>query len=523
MKNRFYVFIALVVLCGTPGAAYAQLEEAAPEKTPPEVAAPSTPEAAAAAPIGPKAGELWIEGSQGLLIPKIDLPSFAPAVEKLGLAVVNIRTEGKNEEEEPEVQGQGPKAPFNARPHGNMSPFDFFFQMPQQKQHRFSSLGSGFVIHPDGYIVTNHHVVARASKIMVSFRDDKKTYYAELVGSDEKTDLALIKVNRDEKLPAAPLGDSDKLEPGDWVIAIGNPFRLGHTATAGIVSATSRRIPGGKPYDNFIQTDASINPGNSGGPLFNAEGEVIGVNTAIFSPGRFGAAGNIGIGFAIPINLVKSIILQLKNQGQVTRGWLGVLIQPVTEDVAEALRLDEARGALVADVVPRSPAEKAGFRRGDVILSFDGNRVEENDDLPLMVAETEVGKRANVGIIRSGEKKVLRVVIDELKDEAVPVEVQEPNEESQIGATVQELTADIARSLGIEDTSGVVVSDVDVDGPAAEAGLRRGDVILEINSTPVNTTAEFKSLTKNASEAKPLLLLVRRGKNTLFFTVRGER
>jgi serine protease Do len=250
-------------------------------------------------------------------------------------------------------------------------------------------------------------------------------------------------------------------------------------------------------------------------------GEVVGVNTAIFSPGRFGAAGNIGIGFAIPINMVKTIISQLKTSGKVTRGWLGVLIQPVTPDVAEAMQLEEARGALVADVVPGSPADRAGFRRGDVILSFDGNRVEENDDLPLMVAETDVSKRVNVGVIRDSKKKVLRVVIDELKDESVPVE-EDPAEESQIGATVQELTPDIARGLGVKSTEGVVVNNVDMDSPAAEAGLRRGDVILEINASPVNTPAEFSELTKEASKSKPLLLLVRRGKNTLFFTVRVE-
>ncbi|MCB0325000.1 MAG: DegQ family serine endoprotease [Bdellovibrionales bacterium] len=465
-----------------------------------------------------KAGSLWLEGtaSSPVKIPKIELPSFAPAIEVLGQAVVNIRTEGKADPAGPAMQG-----PQEGQP-GEMSPFDFFFQMPEQRFKRFTSLGSGFVIHPDGYIVTNHHVVDKATEIIVSFRDDKQTYTAELVGSDEKTDLALIKVNRKEKLPAVPLGDSDHLRPGDWVIAIGNPFRLGHTATVGIVSATSRRIQGGKPYDNFIQTDASINPGNSGGPLFNVDGEVIGVNTAIFSPSRFGMAGNIGIGFAIPINLAKSVISQLKEHGKVTRGWLGVLIQPVTPEVAQVMKLKDVVGALVADVVPGSPAEKAGFRRGDVIIEYDGHPVEENDDLPLMVAETEVDKEVAVQIIRDGARKTLSVQIQELKDEQVPEIEAKVVEESHFGLTVQELTPDIARSLGVDATEGLVVSNVDMESAAAEAGMRRGDIILEMNSTPVNSPREFRELASKVQPKSPVLLLVRRGRNTLFFTLKVE-
>lgn len=464
--------------------------------------------------------ELWIEGKGDKeIFPQINLPSFAPVIERLGKSVVNIRTKGKDtpagRRRIPGYRGRQGQEPF--------SPFDFFFRLPPEHESRsFSSLGSGFVIHPDGYIVTNHHVVDKAEKIMVSFRDEKKTYRGELVGGDAKTDLALIKVNYAGKLPAAVLGDSDSLKPGDWVIAIGNPFHLGHTATVGIVSAKSRRIPGGKQYDNFIQTDASINPGNSGGPLFNSKGEVVGVNTAIFSPGRFGAGGfNIGIGFAIPINFVKGIVSQIKEKGRVTRGWLGVLIQPVSPDVAEALGLEEARGALVADVKPDSPASKGGFQRGDVIVKYDGQPVEENDDLPLMVAETEIGKRVDIEIIREKKRKTLRARIQELKEGELKIEAG-PTEETELGLTVQELTPDIARSLGFDDTSGVVVTNVQPDSPAANSGLRRGDVVLEVGSKPVNTTNEFREATRGLKKNKPLLLLVRRGDNTIFFTLKVE-
>lgn len=468
------------------------------------------------------AEQLWVDGnSSSRIIPQLDLPSFAPAIEKLGESVVNIQTEGRNESKA-KIQRQ-----FRQGPKGEANPFDFFFRMPQEQgSQRFSSLGSGFVIHPDGYIVTNHHVVNKASKIIVSFRDEKKTYEATLIGSDPKTDLALIKVEYPRKLSATPLGDSDILAPGDWVIAIGNPFRLGHTATVGIVSAKHRRINAGKPYNytNFIQTDASINPGNSGGPLFNAKGEVIGVNTAIYSPGRMGQGGfNIGIGFAIPINMAKGIISQIKDHGKVTRGWLGVLIQPVTEEVAEALELDAASGALVAQVMDGSPAQKAGFQPGDVILSFDGASVEENDDLPMMVAETPVNKEVKVAVVRDGKRKKLKVLIQELKDPEAQTTQQAADEQTTLGLTVQELSDEIARALNVEEIKGVVVTAVDPDSPAAEAMLRRGDIILEVGSKSVNTVKDFQNaIEAKISKGKPVLLLVRRNSNTLFFTIKPE-
>ena len=456
--------------------------------------------------------QLWIEEDHPkAVIPEINLPSFAPAIDKLAASVVNIRTVGKTQKEGKEV--------FKGN-RGQQFPFDLYQQYPRRRSQ--SSLGSGFVIHPDGYIVTNHHVIENTSKILVRFKDEKKTHEAELIGSDSKTDLALIKVDVGRKLPAAPLGDSASLKAGDWVIAIGNPFRLGHTATVGIVSATSRRIPGGKPYDNFIQTDASINPGNSGGPLFNSKGQVVGVNTAIFNPTRMGSFGfNIGIGFAIPINQVKDIISQVKEYGKVTRGWLGVMIQSVSEDVAEAMGLDQASGALVADVVGGSPAEKAEFKRGDVIVAFDGKRVLENDELPGLVAGTKVGSTVSVDVIRAGSKKTLRVTIAELKGEENS-SADEPKEESKLGLSVQEITPDIARSLGLQDSKGIIITEVIPDTPGANAGLRRGDIILEVGSQLIDTIESFRKATKDLPPNSPLLLLVKRNNNTIFLTLKTE-
>ena len=472
--------------------------------------------------------KLWTDGS--VSESDVKLPSLAPVIERVGKAVVNISIEGTEKVgggNPFRKGGKGGGDQYGDPNGGGQSPFDFFFQFPPDSQggkRKFNSLGSGFVINPDGYIVTNQHVVDKATKIVVSFRDDKKTYEAKVIGSDSKTDLALIKVDTPDKLAAVPLGDSDAINPGDWVIAIGNPFRLGHTATLGIVSAKSRRVPQeGRPYDSFIQTDASINPGNSGGPLVNAKGEVIGINTAIFSPGRIGASGfNIGIGFATPINLVKSIIPQLRSKGKVTRGWLGVLIQPVSEDVASAMKLGAASGALVADVLEKSPAQKAGFQRGDVIVSYDGAKVEENDQLPLMVAQTELGKTVDIEILRGGKSKTLKAKIEELKDDENEPEEPQEQEETTMGLAVQDLTAEIAKALNIDEAKGVVVTGVLPDTPAAEAGLKRGDIILEADSKAVTTSKEFRKMTKGLEKNRPLLLLVRRGENTVFLTLKVE-
>lgn len=472
--------------------------------------------------------DIWLDGSSNSSGVEINLPSFAPVIEKLGSAVVNISTEGTETFGTPGFKPKGKKRSFpGLEEEEEQLPWPFpFLPMPKQGKQTFNSLGSGFVIHPDGYIVTNAHVVQKATKISISFRDAKKTYDAKVIGTDPKTDIALLKVNVPEKLSAVVLGDSEKISPGDWVIAIGNPFRLGHTATVGIVSAKSRKMIGSQ-YTGYIQTDASINPGNSGGPLFNARGEVIGVNTAIYSPGKMSGGGfNIGIGFATPIQLVKSIVKQLKENKKVVRGWLGVLIQPVNEDVASAMKLSEAKGALVADVLPDSPAMKAGFRRGDVILTFDGKPVMENDDLPLMVAETKLGSKVALEIIRGGSKQTLTAKIEELKeDQESEEEVAEGGSsevETSAGVSTQEVTPDIAKSLGLEDAKGIVVTDVDPESVGGKAGLKTGDVILEIDSKPISSNRDFKEATKSLDKNRPLLLLLQRGENTIFLTLKAD-
>jgi len=286
----------------------------------------------------------------------------------------------------------------------------FFGQIPEQEMKQ-RSLGSGVVVSRDGYILTNNHVVADADEILVTL-SDKKKYEAQIIGRDPKTDLALIKIKTENTIPAARLGDSDKLKVGDWVVAIGNPFGLGSTVTAGIVSAKGRVIGAG-PYDNFIQTDASINPGNSGGPLFNLNGEVIGINTAIVSQ----SGGNVGIGFAIPINMAKSVMPQLKERGKVIRGWLGVSIQLVTQEIKEKFGLKTEEGALIGEVTKGSPADKGGLKRGDVIINFDGKKIKTMNTLPSMVAETPVGKEIEILIIRKGKEKRLTITIGELQED----------------------------------------------------------------------------------------------------------
>ncbi|MBF0549000.1 MAG: DegQ family serine endoprotease [Deltaproteobacteria bacterium] len=381
--------------------------------------------------------------------------------------------------------------------------------MPKSWKER--SLGSGFIISPDGYIVTNHHVIKDADVIKIRL-SDQKIYDAKIVGKDPKTDLALIKINPTEKLHVLEFGDSGILEEGDWVLAIGNPFGLAQTVTAGIVSAKERSIGIG-PYDQFIQTDASINPGNSGGPLINLAGEVVGINTAI-------VAGGQGIGFATPSSLAKNIIAQLREKGKVVRGWLGVYVQAVTPELAEKFKLKDAKGALVASVGKDSPADKAGFKQGDVITSFDGKAVDEMNQLPIAVASTPIGKKAKVEIIRDSKPATLEVVVGELKDDAGE-ESAEPSADTDYGLTLQDLTEDLAKSMHLKDTKGVLVADVEQDGPAFEAGFKRGDVIKEVNRTQINNIEEFRSALKKSKD-NVALVLVKRGSGTIFLTMKME-
>ena len=432
------------------------------------------------------------------------LPSFADLADHVSPAVVHVRVVGVERASEHgppsfERRRGGPRNPF-----GPQFPFPPGFGGPRPHQGipRRSS-GSGFIIRKDGLIITNNHVVEGASEIMVTLPDERE-YQATVLGRDPKTDLAVLKVEVKQDLPVANLGDSENVRVGDWVMAIGNPFGLSNTVTAGIVSAKGRTIGAG-PYDDFIQTDASINPGNSGGPLFNEEGEVVGINTAIFGNG----GGNIGIGFAIPINLAKQLVPDLETKGHVTRGWLGVTIQKMTTELAESLGLDEPSGALVADITTGSPADKGGLERGDVIIGYNGHTVKENADLPLLVANTKAGTKVPVDVVRDGKTRTLTIEIARL-DEPEVAGGPGQSKQGKWGLALREFTPEERARLRPKAGEGVVVAGVRSDSPAAEAGVREGDVILEVNRTPVKTVDELKQAIATVAEDKPLLLLFRR-------------
>jgi serine protease Do len=433
--------------------------------------------------------------------------SFATLAKKASPSVVNISTVKV-------VKGGGghPALPF-----GPNDPFKDFFerffrdQMPKDFKQR--SLGTGFIIDKEGYILTNNHVVEKADEIKVKLADDRE-FDAKIVGRDPKTDLALIRIEGAWGLIPLALGDSDALQVGDWVVAIGNPFGLGHTVTAGIVSAKYRQIGAGA-YDNFIQTDASINPGNSGGPLLNTAGEVIGINAAIFSQ----SGGSVGIGFAIPVNMAKDLLPQLK-RGRVVRGWLGVMIQNVTPEIKKLFNLDEEKGALVSDVVAGGPADKAGIERGDVIVAVDGKEIKEMKELPYLIASIPVDKTVTVDVIRKGESKRIQVTIGELEaeDEKPVVSKAGP----RLGMVVDEITPELARRFGLEDTAGVIVVEVQSNTPAEEAGLQPGDVILEIDQAMVKGLDDFKRKLDSYKAGDTILMLTKRKSGTLYLTLKIE-
>ena len=438
------------------------------------------------------------------------LPDFVSLAKKMRPVVVNISTTQVSE-------GRGSQE-FGS-PFGEEDPFNDFWRrffggpLPRGPQ-RQRSLGSGFVIDADGSILTNNHVVENAQKIVVKLQGDDQEYEAKVIGRDPKTDIAIIKINAKTTLPVASLGDSDRLEVGEWVVAIGNPFGLDSTVTSGIVSAKGRHIGQG-PYDNFIQTDASINPGNSGGPLINLRGEVVGINTAIFS--RTG--GNMGIGFAIPVNLAKELLPQLRGKGKVTRGYLGVLIQKVTPEIAESLGMDKGHGALVANVSKDGPAERAGVKVGDVIIEFDGKEVKDSGDLPIIVARTPVDKKVRMKVLRDKKESTLAVSVGELKEEEVVASIPEKGE---LGMTVQKVTPQIAESLGLDKAEGVVVTDVESGSTADESGIRRGDVILQIDRKPIRSVEEYRKSLAGIRKGKGVLFLVRRGESTLFLALKPQ-
>lgn len=396
----------------------------------------------------------------------------------------------------------------------------FFGEMPDGREYKQEGLGSGVITNKEGYILTNNHVIDNADKITVTL-SDKREFEAKVIGTDPKSDVAVIKIEA-ENLPVARLGDSETLEVGDWVIAIGQPFGLSQTVTAGIISAEGRSNIGINDYEDFIQTDAAINPGNSGGPLVNINGEVIGINTAIFSR----SGGYQGIGFAIPINMAKSVQESLIAHGKVIRGWLGVMIQTVSPEIIKQFNLPEGTtGTLVGDVLKGGPAEEHGIQRGDVIVEFDGKPIDSPTTLKNIVAVTEVGKKADVVLYRDGKKKTVKVKIAEQAATEMQASAKGTPDEATIekfGLRVQELTKEIAAQLGYDDETGVVISDVAQNSPAAAAGLRRGDLMKEINKTPIESLADYNNAIKAMGEETSFLTLIRRGENTSYVVVSAE-
>ncbi len=431
-------------------------------------------------------------------------PDFVELAERLKPAVVNISTEQN-------VRSRTPVFPGPGTPGNELFEefFEKFFRGHPQAPQKKRALGSGFIISNDGYILTNDHVVKDADKIKVKLSDGRE-FSGNVRGLDPKLDLALIKIEAGEDLPVAQLGDSDSLKVGEWVMAIGNPFGLEQTVTVGIVSAKGRVIGAG-PYDNFVQTDASINPGNSGGPLFNMHGEVIGINTAI-------VAGGQGIGFAIPVNMAKRIIPQLRDEGRVTRGYLGVTVQALTEELAESFGLDEPKGALVNEVMEGSPAARAGFKRGDIILSFHEQEIKEIGDLPRIVANTPVDQEVKVKIFRSGKLREVKVKVGRLDDgQTARAADQEDAEQGLLGLTVVNLTPELAARYSIEEDRGVLVTAIDPESAAAEADIRVGDLILDVNDQEVSSVRDFQAAVGKPGQGKVVRLLIQR-RATLFFT-----
>ena len=388
--------------------------------------------------------------------------------------------------------------------------FSIITAFPQDRT--VQGAGSGVIISRDGYILTNNHVVEGAKEVSVTLAD-KGEFKAQIVGRDPKTDLAIVKIDAGENLPAASIGDSDQIKVGDWVLAIGNPFGLGHTVTSGIVSAKGRVIGAG-PYDDFIQTDASINPGNSGGPLFNMKGEVIGINTAIIPDGQ-------GIGFAIPVNTAKPLIPQLEANGEVTRGYLGVNIQSITPDLSKALNLEKSKGALVAEVVPGGPADKAGIKAGDVIVSFDGKPVHDSHDLPAMVAATAIGREVPITLVRNGKEIKIAAVIAKLESDGTRLAETKPPAQGKWGLQLQDLNPEIARQLGLKDEHGAVVVGVQPGSPAYRASIQPGDVIMEVNRQTVKSVSDLKEKIARANDSDALLLLVKNAHGSRYVVLKG--
>ncbi len=436
--------------------------------------------------------------------------TFADIAQKYSTAVVNISTQKtfKGQPSRREYFGPGPMP-------GPGEPFWDFFEkffpdMPRDRTQQ--SLGTGFIIDAKGLIITNDHVVKNADKIKVKMAGrGGKEYTATVKGRDPQTDIALLQIDSKETFPYLSLGDAESIRVGDWVVAIGNPFGLGHTVTQGIISAKGRVIGAGR-YDNFLQTDAAINPGNSGGPLLNLKGEVVGINTAIVATGQ-------GIGFAIPSNLAKNIIEQLQEKGKVVRGMLGVQVQTVTPEMAKAYGLAEPHGALVAEVHPGSPAEKAGIKREDIIIEYNDQPIKEMNELPRLVAATPPGTKSTVKVLRDGKEKTLPLTVTELKEERMAKEPSGPDEESAVGLTVEDMDPQLARRFGLKEAKGVVVVNVVSGSSAAEAGFRRGDVILEVNGKEIPNVSAFQKIMAGQPKKSFARFLVKREGRTLILAV----
>jgi serine protease Do len=442
---------------------------------------------------------------------------FVEVVKKAKPAVVHIRVEksvgGTSQSEQYDEMFNNP---FFERFFGPQ-----YRQNPNtpQRQHKQQAQGSGFIINKDGDILTNNHVVEGAEKITVILSDERE-FKAELIGTDPQSDVALIKIQDGGNLPTLPLGDSEALEVGEWVIAIGNPFGLSQTVTVGVVSATGRSSVGINEYENFIQTDAAINPGNSGGPLLNIDGEVIGINSALFS--RTG--GYMGIGFAIPINMVKNIQAQLKDSGKVTRGWLGVVIQNVDENLAKSFGLSHAEGILVSEVQAESPAAKGGIEQGDVILKLNGTKLTDVADLRNRVALLRPDAVATLDIIRNGKEKSIKIDIGERPTDPAKIarDSKESNSLEQFGLAFQDLTPELAERLGYADNTGVVVSQVEPGSPASSAGMRPGQLIEEINQQRIHNLKDLQREISRSADPKRLLLRVRSGNFSQYVVLIAE-
>jgi len=435
--------------------------------------------------------------------------NFSKLAEMAGPAVVNIRTVKT-------IKGGGPVfRQFQRGPRGRENPMDDFFERffgeNVPREFKQPSLGSGFIIDKKGYVVTNNHVIEDADQIKVKVADDME-FDAEVVGRDPNTDLALLKIESEKDLPVLTMGNSDELKIGQWVVAIGSPFGLERTVTAGIVSAKGRVIGSG-PYDDFIQTDASINPGNSGGPLLNMKGEVVGINTAIIASGT-------GIGFAIPVNLAEGIIAQLKSEGEVTRGWLGVAIQDLTQEMAEYYGLKDRKGVLVADVFKGDPADKAGIQAKDIIIEVNDEMIETSRQLTAMIASLKVGETAKVEVFRNGKRKTFSVELAKRSDENLAGRgVPQKREEEELGIRVTDLTSEMAQRFNLGETTGVVVVGVESGSKGSEAGVQVGDIIKEINHQAIETGKDYTASMQKIKTGESVNLFIWR-KNAGFLVIK---